>query len=143
MNETATNPLDTQVEGCREGEYQMVADSVDFEAIQGKKDPSKTYPRLTIQWNILDEAEKARLGRDKVTCRQQFLLDVNESGRLDWGKGRNVRLGQIFDAMGMNDGTGSIGRIMGGPMVRGRVVVNSNPNDPERKYSEVVRVAKL
>jgi hypothetical protein len=146
MTEAPGTALDTRYDVIKEGEYLMSPDpdSVKVTAMTSNKPEhaGKSWPQLTIMWNILDESEKQRLGRDKLQVRQQFLLDTNTSGGLDWGKGKNVRLGQIFEALGMNDGTGTIEKIKNGGIVLGRVSVTAKEGDPDTKYANVARVAK-
>lgn len=144
MNQSAGVALDTRIENPKEGEYTMVAEDLTLETFD-RKDPTKGGPllRCTIVWNLLDEAEKARLGREKLTCRQQFLLDLTPDGKLDFSKGKNIRLGQIYEALGMNDGSGTFERIKNsGQMVRGQLKHRADDKDSSVKYAEIVRVAK-
>lgn len=148
MDEAPGGKLDTALEPPREGEYMFTPESCEISEQTSTKPEhaGKSWPRMTIQWRLMDEAEKQRLGRDNVFVRQQFLLDTDPTtGRLDFGKGKNVRLGSIYEALGMNDGTGTPNRInnASGTLVLGRVTHTSAKNDPETKYAEVSRVAKV
>lgn len=116
---------------------------VTVEGIQGKKDPTKTYPRLTIYYYIIDETLKAKLQKESIRVRQQFLLDMDENGKLAAGPDINVRLGQIRAALDLNNPgmAFSLGMIRGrGPV---RVKVNQRTGDDGQKYSEVTAVAKV
>ena len=149
LNQTVEGPMATQVKPIPEGEYMArigsEEDDVKIESFAGTKDPSKTYYRLTLMWEIIDENLKAALERDKITVRDQFLLDVDPiSGQLKTGPDDNVSLGQRREAVGMNDGSPfSI------PMFRGkgpamlRIRHRANDKDPQIKYAEVARVVKL
>ncbi len=46
---------------------------------------------------------KEFLGRDNVTVRQSIMLDTDESGRLDIGRGKNVSLGRLREAVNKNN----------------------------------------
>ena len=84
---------------------------------------------------------KELLGRDKVTVRQGIMLDITDSGGLDMGKGRNIGLGRLREAIGLN----TPGQPFSFSMVAGRVAkVNvSHRIDGENIYAEVKGVAKL
>lgn len=127
-----------------EGEYLAAIgdgpNDLQVESIQGKKDPTKSYPRLTLFYYIIDEALKAKLQKESIRVRQQFLLDMEE-GRLAFGTDQNVRLGQIRGALGLN----APGQAFSLAMLRGRgpvlVKVKQRLGDDGTKYSEVTAVA--
>lgn len=103
MQTAVTGASSTRVEQPDPGEYTAQVDKLDFDSFQGKKGPTKTYNKLSVTWDITDESVKATLGRDKVTVRQDMFLDLTESGSLDMGKGKNVSLGRLREAVGQND----------------------------------------
>lgn len=57
---------------------------------------------LPIAWNITDPAVKEVTGLDENTAFQDVWLDLNSTGSLDFGKGKNVGLGRLREAMGLN-----------------------------------------
>ena len=83
------------------------------------------------------------LGRDEITVRDQFLLDVNADGQLDTGPDRNVYLGSRREAVGLNDGAFSPAQFRGAGPALIRVTHRSNDKDPSIKYAEVSRVVPL
>lgn len=96
-NSTATIPVPV-------GEY--LAISEDVKCIPwAKKDGSASGLKLQITWSIEDEAVKALLERTKVTVRQDIMLDLTEQNGLDMGKGKNVGLGRLREALDINDQT--------------------------------------
>lgn len=136
-NSTATTPIP-------EGEYNGLIDKVEARQWTGKKDPTKSGIILSVLWIIDDQAVREELGRDKVTCKQDLMLDLTESGGLDMGKGRNVGLGKLRQATGLNNPgqpfafsmlTGRMGKVL----VKQRV----DEDDPDKIYSEVKAVAPL
>lgn len=147
MSQTVSGPMSTSLPLVPEGEYRATigveADDVKLELIQGKKDPTKTYPRLTLLWKITGENVNQSLARETITVRDQFLLDTTDSGQLDTGEGRNVSLGQRRAAVNLNDGPFSLQNFRGAGPALIRVTHRSNPNDPSVKYAEVSRVVAL
>lgn len=147
LSQSVSGPMSTSLPIVPEGEYRasvgMEADDVKIEMIQGRKDPTKTYPRLTLFWKITGESVNQDLGRDSITVRDQFLLDTDSSGQLDTAEGRNVSLGQRRAALGLNDGPFALANFRGAGPALIRVTHRSNPNDPSVKYAEVSRVVAL
>lgn len=64
----------------------------------------EAWVRLNVVWSIDDEALRTQLDRANVVITQGFMLDVTPAGELDTGKGKNVRLGKLKKALGLNDG---------------------------------------
>lgn len=93
----------TFVPQCPPGDYPMVIDSLKAEQFSGVKDPSKTYTKIKFGFDVQDEGVKAQLKRDKVLVYHDFLLEMTEDGSgIDMGEGKNVNLGRIRAACGLN-----------------------------------------
>ena len=133
-NDTKTIPVPV-------GEYTAVAEEVKCRQWQSKKDPSMSGLALDIKWSIDDAAVKELLGRDFVTVNQGIMLDLTDSGGLDMGKGRNIGLGRLREALGLN----APGQPFSFMMVSGRVakISVSHRIDGENIYAEVKGVAKM
>lgn len=145
LNQTTEAAMQDKWTEVPEGEYlASIGDGpndLSVESIQGKKDPSKSYPRLTLFYSIIDEVLKKKLGKESIRVRQQFLLDMDDTGRLAFGVDQNVRLGQIRAATGLNTPgqAFSLGMLKGrGPV---RIKVKQRTADDGQKYSEVTAVA--
>lgn len=123
------------------GEYTAVIEEVKVRQWQSKKDPSMSGLTLDVKWSVDDSAVKELLGRDKVTVNQGIMLDLTDSGGLDMGKGRNVGLGRLREALGLN----APGQPFSFMMLSGRVgkVSVSHRIDGENIFAEVKGVAKL
>jgi hypothetical protein len=63
----------------------------------------KPWVRLNVIWQIDSQELRDLLDRAFVTVTQGFMLDVTEDGELDTGKGKNVRLGKLKKALGLNE----------------------------------------
>ena len=147
LSQSVEGPMSTRIAPVPEGEYEATIGSeqndVSVEMIQGRKDPAKQYPRLTLLWKIRNQPINQELGRDEITVRDQFLLDVNADGQLDTGPDRNVYLGSRREAVGLNDGAFSPAQFRGAGPALIRVTHRSNDKDPSIKYAEVSRVVPL
>jgi hypothetical protein len=146
MSTTIDSPMATYNPPAPEGEVlARVGDAQDdlkVESIQGKKDPTKTYVKITMMWDVIDEAYKLAAGRDKIRVRDSFLLDT-ENGQLKTGPEANVALGSRRAALGLNDGSFNINMLRGAGPAMIRISHRADPNDNSRKYAEVSRVAPL
>jgi len=134
--------MDTKVIPVPVGEYIAVVEKVDTRAWQSKADPSKSGIALDVTWNIDDAGVKEATGRDKVTVTQSIMLDLTPAGGLDFGKGRNVRLGRLREALGLN----VPGQPFGFRMLEGKVAKitighrpGQQPGDVFADVNEVVR----
>jgi len=124
-----------------EGEYQAVIDKVETRAWQGKADPSKSGIALDIIWNVEDQGVKTFLERDKVQVKQGIMLDLNVSGGIDTGKGKNVALGKLREATNLNTpGQRFSFRMLEGQMAKISV---KHHIDGEQVFADVKAVARL
>ena len=141
--------LDMQIEGQNDtkivpvpaGEYTAMIEEVKVRQWQGKADPSKSGLTLDVQWSIDDAAVKELLGRDKVTVKQGIMLDLTDAGGLDMGKGRNIGLGRLREALDLNQP----GRPFSFTMLTGRVarVSVSHRIADDNIFAEVKQVARM
>lgn len=127
------------------GEHLSVIENV--EARQWtSKDGSKSGLALDITHSIDSPEVKAILGRDKVTVRQGVMVDITPSGGLDMGKGKNVSLNRVREALGQNEA----GKPWSPQMMIGKVckvVIGHRPSDrpqdpPGTVFSDVNGVVK-
>src|SRR5215831_5979456 len=102
LDSSLTDANSTQSIPVDQGEYPAMADEIEVRQWTGKKDPSKSGISLDINWSIDDAGQREKLGRDKVIVRQSLMIDLNEGGGIDTGKGKNVRLGRLREALGLN-----------------------------------------
>lgn len=155
MQQTVDAPLDTEFKICPEGEYPAMIDDFDssaFEQIEFeyKKGPRAGQPgtmtKFSCPFIINDESVKQLLNRDKVVISKQLILDIAETGGLDFGTNKNVALGQIRDAVGQNtSGPWSISQLRGaGPvMVKIDHITFKRNDGTTGKRAEVTRVVKI
>ena len=97
--------LDTQLIPFPAGEWnvQIGMDDETLQVKQGTSASGKPWARLEIKTVAVDPsgAIKAEMKREpNLTIR--MMLDVDERGRFDGSKGKNVRMGQLLSACGLN-----------------------------------------
>jgi len=102
LDTTIDNSNDTSTIPVPVGEYTGIVDKVAARQWTKKDDPSVGGIALDILW-IVDSTDVCQLlGREKVTCKQGIMLDLTESGGIDMGKGRNIGLGRLREALDLN-----------------------------------------
>lgn len=138
LNQTFDESNSTVSVPVPEGEFLAIADKVDLNTWQ-KRDGSASGLKLDIVWDIQDAELLAMFDRSKATSRQSIMLDLTETGNLDFGKGRNVQLGRLRAALDLNEP----GKPFGFPMITGRMgkVSIKHRIDGDQIYSEVKAVA--
>jgi len=55
-----------------------------------------------VTWTVDSDEAREATGMAEPSVRQTIWLDVTESGGLDFGKGKNVGLGRLREALGQN-----------------------------------------
>ena len=147
LNTTTTDTNDTKFvnppDNMAGDSYTGIASKVEVRQWQGKADPSKSGLALDIVWEIQDESVKTYCGRNVVNVKQGLMLDMTEKGQLDMGKGKNLNLGKLREALGLNVS----GQPFSFSMIQGRIAGlfvghRDNEKDPESPFAEVRKVVK-
>jgi hypothetical protein len=103
LNTSVTEANSTETIPVPVGDWQAQATKVEVNQWQNKDDPSVSGLRLDVTWSIEDQSVKDIVGRDTVTVRQGIMLDLTDTGQLDFSKGKNVNLGRLRAAIGLNE----------------------------------------
>lgn len=139
MQTQVKDALDTKVAPCDEGEYQLQCNKSVAKQITSKA--GETFIIMEVDWEVLDDAQRAKTGREKINARQSLFLDINDSGNLDTSHGKNIELGRLREALGMNkSGKAWSPAMMQGMTCWGYVTQEPNANDPSIVYNRVKRV---
>ena len=139
LNTQFTDANDTVVTPIDEGEYTAVIEKTDLKS--GEKN-GKTWLSLEVVWSIDDEGQRAKTGRDKLTCRQNVFLDLTDHGTMDMGKGKNVGLGRLREAVGQNQK----GKPWSFGMLAGQVatvLISQRVADDGQIFNDIRKVAPL
>lgn len=145
LNQTVEGSNDTMAVPIPVGEYQAMISKVEPRQWKKKDDPSVSGVALDILWDVQDDGVKQALGRDKLIAKQGVMLDLTDDGQgLDMGKGKNIALGRLREATGLNDASQpfAFSMLLGRP-AKVKIVHRSDPKDASIIYSEVGGVTKL
>jgi len=94
---------------------------------------------LDIYWSIQEPELLAKLERDTAVVRQSLWLDVGSDGRLLFGKNKNVQLGRLLKAVGIDRGQPwSFQSLVGRSAL---ITVRHRTTDEGEIYENVTRVA--
>lgn len=137
LNQTIDSANDTKVIPVPASEYLAIATKVDIKP-WAKKDGSESGLKLEIIWEVQDENVKALIGREP-TVKQDQMLDLTAEGGLETGSGKNVGLGRIREALGLN----TPGEPFAFSMIQGRMakIMVSHRINGEDVYAEVKKIA--
>jgi hypothetical protein len=156
MQQTVDGPLETEFKLPPEGEYQNVYttdfDSKAFELIEFKYkqdgpnrragDPGEML-KFNIPFKISNEPRLlAELGRDETTVSKQLIVDRDTDGKISRGPNKNVELGRIYEAAGINSGNPSPADLRSkGPFVI--TIVHEKGKRPDGSEWKQARVGKV
>lgn len=96
--------LNTETESANSSTYTPVPEGEFNASIKAIKPRVLTDGRavLDVTWTVDDEVARNETGMAEPMVRQTLWLDTTESGGLDFGKGKNVGLGRLREAVGQN-----------------------------------------
>lgn len=139
MQETVDGSNDTVYPTIPAGEYLGVIDDVKIRRTE--KDGKYFYP-TDVTWTLVNPPQKVLddLGRDKATVRQSVFLDLTDSGSIDLGKGKNIQLGRLREALDLNGSGFTLGKLKGaGPA---KLQVSLKPDKDNVPRNNVTAVGK-
>jgi hypothetical protein len=136
MNSQTTEANDTTFAPVPVGTYQAAIAKVEPRLANDK-------PVLEVTWNINDQTARDATGLETPTVRQTIWLDVNASGGLDNGRGKNVGLGKLRAALNQNQAgqPWAPGMLIGQPA--SIQVTHRNGKEPGQVFAQVGAVTAL
>lgn len=144
LSDTVRGANDTKYIPVPQGEYPAIVKAVNARQMSSKADPSKMVTVADIIFEIDDQTVRTATGLDNPTVRQSVFLDLTPQGRLDMSKGKNIGLGKLREALGLNDPNRdfSFADLPGRAAI---VQVEHTPNEksPGDVYANVSKVGKL
>jgi hypothetical protein len=104
MNAVFTEANDTSIIPCPAGEFasQIVSVEPKSGTISKGDRAGEPWARLDVLWETQDPAACSVTNRTPTKIRQGIMLDLTPQGALDMSKGKNVQLGKLREAIGLN-----------------------------------------
>lgn len=96
-----TESNDTRIIPCPVGEWPATIEAVDIKNGVSQK-TNEPWTKLNVKWKIEGTDANRLADRDKIFSTQGIMLDITDAGGLDMGKGKNVQLGRLREAVGLN-----------------------------------------
>lgn len=133
----------TKLIPCPQGEYPAVIEKIGARQVTSKEG-TETRVVLELTWLVEDDGAKQATGRDQVQVKQGIFLDLQPDGGLDMSEGKNVGLGRVREALGLNSPTDDFSfQMLPGRMAKIAVTHRDDPKDPENKFADVRAVTAL
>lgn len=147
LNTTQTAANATKLDPIPAGVYKAVSQPItresfdDYDIKNGPRAGTKGYS-LNISWKLDDEAAGEYNGR---LAFQRCFLDITPDGNgLDMGKGKNIDLGKVREALGQNaDGQPWQPSMLGSQVAMINVEQDVDKNDSSKVYSRVKSIAPI
>jgi len=141
LNTSVSGALDSEYTPIPEDDYKAFIDTLDMGEY---KDPERgNVPVLIITYALIEvDHLKEELGIVKPTVQDRLFLDV-ENGALSFGPNKNVKLGQVREAVNQNDAKKAWNMNMlrgAGPVVL--KVTHRFNKAGEGPFSNVARIAR-
>lgn len=142
LNVVYTETHATQYVPIPEGVYPCMTGTPNVVSGNSKTD-GKPWYRLDLPIVIDDAGVREAMGRDEVKSKFSVMLDV-ENGVLASGTGRNVQLGRLRDALGLNNpGEEFTMSMLGGRTAKCSVTHRAHPTRSGEVIAEVNELAPL
>lgn len=149
MQQTVDKENATSYRLVPEGTYKAMVDDFDSKAFRTLKWQDKDTGEdreavlVGVPFNILDDAIKAQLGREKLIADMSMFLDFDATGALSVDPDKNVKLGQLKESLGQNKPGWNFSMLRGAGPVMVSVKHEVDKKDKEKKYARVVKVMPI
>ena len=85
------------------GDWTFIIKKHKITAWQSKDDPNNKGLKVSFTCSTSDSDVVQKTEREENILTYEVMLDLKEDGGLDFGKGKNVRLGRLREATGLNE----------------------------------------
>lgn len=140
MGATFTGANDTKVIPVPINDYDAQIDKVEYQPMQIKTGDriGQTMHKVNVFWKLSAPGVEEADGK---IVRQEIILEMTENGGIDMGKGKNVKLGKLREATGLNDPTQAFGfGMLMGQMAKVSTTLDADKDDPTVQYARVKAV---
>lgn len=143
LQTTYTESMATQYVPIPEGIFNVVTGQPTVAHGVSEKNQQPWY-RLDLPLTVDSDEVRQALGRDEVKTKFTIMLDLDENGHLARGVGRNVQLGRLRDALGLNtEGEEFSLPMLGGRTAKASFVHRANPKRQGEVISEPTELALI
>jgi hypothetical protein len=142
LSETVTGSNSTSRIPVPKGEYPAIISEIGYRTMPRKDNPALLSHILDVTYAIDDANVREVTGLPTPTVRDSLFLDLTDENKLDMSKGKNVQLGRLREALGLNDPNVqfSFMNLKGQPCY---VTIEWNPSkDGKETYANVGKVGK-
>ena len=143
LNSAVEGAMDTSRSPVPMGEYNAYIDKIDYKSFPISKGEraGQLVHKLEVLCKIMAPGNEEA---DNRTVRKDCVLDISPQGSLETGKGKNVDLGQIREATGLNDPSQPFApNMLVGRQLRILVAHEPDSRNPGVVYPRVSRVAAV
>jgi len=130
MNVTIEGSNDTKRPVVPAGEYRCQVFKLNPRSgtIEKGERAGKHWCSYNVVLEVLDEAVKQELEQERVFVNYNVFLDLDDNNQLDMGRGKNVALGKLREAVNQNDPSSpwSFAMLLG-QTLKANVTVGVNP----------------
>lgn len=135
--------METKFTPVPEADYKAYIDEIDGSEVGKGEEKQKV---LNVSWKLVDVKPDVieLMGREDIIVKQTVFLDYSKDGRLEFGKNKNIALGALREAVGLNGPEPFSFRMLVG---RGPCMLKINhrwnSTTGEGPFANVLRVAKV
>lgn len=142
LDKEITSANDTKIIPCPVGDHEMTITKLKPRAWAKKDDPTVNGVALDVFCEVDNPDVRNICKRDEVIVKHGIMLDMDETGQeLATGPGKNVGLGRLREAVGLNNDNEAFSfNMLIGRRLLGKV---SHRLEGEDIFAEVKTVAKL
>jgi hypothetical protein len=140
MQSVTTDANSTSMPLTPPGEYTGVINKVEFKdgIIKNGARAGQPWYQLRVGIETSDPAALAGTDLPKRTVNGSIMLDLTESGGLATGEGKNIGLGRLREAVGLNEkGKPFAPAMLEGRSLRFEVSHRVDPSDASKIYEEI------
>lgn len=140
MQSNFNGKLDTVIPTLPEDDYRVIVDGVEHRTatVDGE-----TRHILRVRWKLVDANQLIAIDRKAASVNHDLWLDLTPDGGLDEGEGKNIGLGQMLEALGLNGQPWSPGSLVGQGPVIARIAPRENKKKPGEYFNDVRRLVRL
>ena len=143
FNQRSSGGLDTKFPKVDAGDYPAIIKKFAGRSYPKKDDPSQEVHLVDVTFSVEDERQKEVTGLKEPTVRMTLFLDIVD-GKLDTSKGKNVQLGRLLEAVGLNQGDWSWNDLVGRPcMIHVDHTPDERPGQQGEFFANATKVGKL